>query len=365
MKLKILIFLLSFFLLMSCKTQQKITFSFLDEYIVPPNTKIKNTFIGGLSGIDFANNQYYIVVDDALNPRFLKAKINIKKDKITSINFTDVVFLKDATTSFYTKNALDLESIFVDEKTQKVYFTSEGKIYKNKNPLVFSTDASGKRHTNYSIPDMFLANSNSKPVNNATFEGSSKSVNGNGFWVAMEAPLEIDGEEATIIKKSTPIRITYFDKKTQTATRQFAYQLENITKPVKGKFNVNGLTAILEYKKNHFFIVERTYQSGYGSYGNIVRIFNAVIDKNTTNILDVKSLKEAKYTPIKKELILNLEDIQSKLTNGIIDNIEGITFGPRLANGKQSLILVSDDNFQKYDKQLNQFILLKVDFGKN
>jgi hypothetical protein len=41
-----------------------------------------------------------------------------------------------------------------------------------------------------------------------------------------------------------------------------------------------------------------------------------------------------------------------------IDNLEGMTLGPRLADGSQSLILVSDDNFRP--EQKNQFLLLRV-----
>ena len=100
------------------------------------------------------------------------------------------------------------------------------------------------------------------------FEGSSKGVNEKGFWVAMESPLIVDGDEPSFNKTSSPIRVTYFDKKSKKAIKQFAYQLEHITKPSKGKINLNGVTSILEYRENHFFIIERTYQSGYGNYGN-------------------------------------------------------------------------------------------------
>ena len=40
------------------------------------------SIVGGLSGIDYANGHYYFVVDDSRDPRFLKAKINIQKNKI-------------------------------------------------------------------------------------------------------------------------------------------------------------------------------------------------------------------------------------------------------------------------------------------
>ena len=52
--------------------------------------------------------------------------------------------------------------------------------------------------------------------------------------------------------------------------------------------------------------------------------------------------------------------LRDKLTNHIIDNIEGISFGPTLYNGNKSLLLVADNNFNKFGDQLNQFILLEI-----
>ncbi len=41
-----------------------------------------------------------------------------------------------------------------------------------------------------------------------------------------------------------------------------------------------------------------------------------------------------------------------------IDNIEGATFGPRLANGHRTLLLVADNNFETFQK--TQFFLFEV-----
>ncbi|MGW7811327.1 esterase-like activity of phytase family protein [Staphylococcus xylosus] len=41
-----------------------------------------------------------------------------------------------------------------------------------------------------------------------------------------------------------------------------------------------------------------------------------------------------------------------------VDNIEGITFGKKLANGNDSLVVVSDNNFNK--SQISQFIVFEV-----
>ena len=341
-----------------CKKQSKIELKFLDEFVLADSLQFKNTVIGGLSGVDYANQKFYFIVDDARKPRFLTANISIKNDTINNISFKNVIHLKDSTELYYKENALDLESIFVNEKTQEINFISEGSIRKNKKPLVFKTTLTGGFLIDFKLPKSFKKLENIK--HNAVFEASSRSVKNNGFWVAMEGVLKSDGREPTFKKTKSPIRITYFNNKTNKATKQFAYQLDSITKPAKGNINLNGVTAILEYKENSFFIVERTYQNGYGAYGNTIKIYNAYIDKETTNIINYTSLKEANYIPLKKKLLFNFESVKSKLTEGIIDNIEGITFGPKLSNGNQSLILVSDDNFQIYGKQLNQFILLEI-----
>ena len=345
-------------LFFACNTVNKTKLTFLDEYVLADSIAFKNTIIGGLSGVDFVNNQYYFVVDDDKDPRILTSEISISENKIKAVNFKEVIHLNDSATNFYKENALDLESVFVDEKTNEIYVVSEGSINKNKLPTVFKMDKKGAFLEQFELPKNL---SNLKTIkHNAAFEASSKSIDNKGFWVVMEAPLNVDGQEPTFAKTSSPIRITYVDKTSKKATKQFAYQLENITKPAKGNINLNGVTAMLEYKENQFLVVERTYQNGYGSHGNIVRIFDVIIDETSTNILTIDALKTSKYIPLKKRLVFNFDAIKGKLTEKIIDNIEGITFGPNLPNGNKSLLLISDDNFQVYGKQLNQFVLLEL-----
>ena len=55
-----------------------------------------------------------------------------------------------------------------------------------------------------------------------------------------------------------------------------------------------------------------------------------------------------------KTLLLDLR------TLGIpLDNVEGMTLGPRLPDGRQSLVLVSDNNFAA--AQFTQFLLFALD----
>jgi len=168
----------------------------------------------------------------------------------------------------------------------------------------------------------------------------------------------MDGPEPQLIPTNSPVRITHIDSIGKT-TKQFAYKLDAVAKTPKKDFLVNGLTDILEYEKDKFFIIERSYASGLGNQGNTIRIYKADAT-DATNILEIDGLIDAKYVPATKELLFDFEQVRSQLTNKSIDNIEGICFGPKLENGNKTLILVSDNNFNSLGEQLNQFILLEI-----
>ncbi len=335
-----------------------IKLNFLDDYVFPPKQMLKNTEIGGLSGIDNNNGTYYLICDDYKNPRFYKAKINIKNNKIENVKFEDVVVFNDVEYPFFRK-FLDLESIIFQD--DKVVISSEGSIKRGKNPSVFQVDTNGKFITEFQLTEKFLANSKEKPRHNGVFEGLSKSFDNQGFWVANELPLEADGTEPKFPKTNSPVRFTYYDKRTKKPIKEFIYELSPLARKEKGSFNINGLTDILEYKKNHFLVIERTYQNGYKGNENLAKIYKATIEENTTNSLNINNLKENKYIPLKKELVFDFSTIKQNLKQQIIDNIEGISFGEKLPNGNQSLIIISDDNFQKFGKQINQFILFEIE----
>ena len=336
------------------KAPHKLQLNFLSEYILPENVIIDSTVVGGLSGIDYYNGMYYLVCDDASNPRYYVATIKIDKTEIFDIAIEKMIKVQDTFSDY-----LDLESIRYDAKTEMVLLTSEGHIKKQKNPLFFNSKASGKIENYFNVPSAFYSNNIQGPRHNGTFEGLSKSVDGNGYWIAMELPLKIDGPEPQLIKTNSPVRITYIDALTNKAVNQFAYLLDPIAKQPKGDFAVNGLTDILEYDKNKFFVIERSYSSGWGNQSNTIKIFN-IDATEVTNTLEMDNLSEDDYIPATKELLLDFENLRDKLTHNRIDNIEGISFGPILSNGNKTLILVSDNNFNRFEKQLNQFILLEI-----
>ncbi|MCG9973266.1 esterase-like activity of phytase family protein [Christiangramia crocea] len=351
------------FILTSCAVTRKIEnenieISFLDEYVLDKNLQFKNTQVGGLSGIDFKNGKYYLVSDQASKPRIYEAEIEIQGNSI------DTIFIKELLrihkTSEFLNNVLDLEAIRYDTVRNEIMVTSEGLIDDKRDPGVFRLSADGNIINSFSIPEYFKASGKQKPRNNGVFEGLTESVDQQGYWVAMELPLEEDGAKPKLYPTRSHVRITKFNAHTGDAVKQFAYKLDGISKLPINYFAVNGLTEILEYAENKFLILERAYSAGYGSHGNTIKIFD-VDASNASNTLGLKSLKNEDYQKAEKKLVFNFKTVKDQLTDGIIDNIEGMCFGPELSNGKQSLILVSDNNFNSFGEQLNQFILLEID----
>lgn len=353
--------------LIGCKstrvgTTDNVQVRFIDEYIIPADAQVDGTQVGGLSGLNYHDGTFYMVSDQPSNPRFYKAEIKISEEKIDSVKLLSVVQL-DRSQAALNEAHLDLEGIIYDPAEGKFFFSSEGSIDNGKDPMLFSISETGEFIDSFSVPENLLAESDKRPRNNGTLEGLAASFDGKGVWAAMELPLRTDGPKPKLIRTKSPVRITHFDKETGEPTKQFPYRLEPIAKIPWLYFAVNGVTDLLEYAPNKFLILERGYASGHGSKGNTVRIFDVDISL-ATNTLDRNNLRVTFYNPAKKELLYDFKWAKDYLSEEFIDNIEGISFGPSLPNGNQSLILISDNNFSSMGKQLNQVILLEFSTKK-
>lgn len=359
---KTLLFLITI-CLVGCGTSKKISrdkieLRFLDDYVIDENLIIEETKVGGLSGIDYQDGDYYLVCDHPGNPRIYKAEIILKQNLIDTVIFSEVIKLNRAS-GFLKENTLDLESIRIDNTVENIVLTSEGAIAKNQKPSIFYVDSNGEFIKNFELPDYFTSTGIQQPRNNGVFEGLTTDIKNEGFWVGMELPLTKDGSKPKLFPTKSPIRITHFNKKSGKADDQFVISLENISKIPWKYFAVNGLTELIQYAPHQFLVLERAFSAGHGSYGNTVRIFN-INTENATNTLDFKNLRKEKYTKATKELVFDFKSVKKRLTDNIIDNVEGMTFGPDLPNGNKTLILISDNNFNTLGKQLNQVILMEV-----
>jgi hypothetical protein len=371
-----LFFLLTFIFITELNFAQSISkLKFINEYEVPFNVNFKNTTVGGLSGIDYdqAHDIYYLICDDRsnINPvRYYTAKIRLTEKGIDTVSFSDVVFLLQANGEKFPSSktnvaeTVDPEDIRFNSKTNHVYWTSEGEriVKENENrtetalhnPSIQIAKADGTFVGTFPLPKNLTMQPTAKgPRRNGTLESLAFIDDFQTLYTALEEPLYEDGPQADTIKTNSWIRIYQFDVAKKKNTAQYAYLLDPVAHaPVPANaFKVNGISEIVALKNKQLLTIERSYS--VGNEHNTIKVFLTDLSQ-AEDISNTSSLIEKQPTrPAKKKLLLNMDDL------GIyIDNIEGATFGPTLPNGHQTLIFVSDNNFQKIEKM--QFLLFEI-----
>ena len=338
---------------------------------IPFNQTFQDTKVGGLSGIDYNAKQdlYYLICDDRSvfnDSRFYTAKIRLTKNKLENIHFQSVTTLKDETGKNYGNwntsptTACDPEDMRYNPKTNSLVWTSEGaRVVTANNEILQSPslnfmDLKGNFKFKAKLPaNLEIQKKEKGPRNNGTLEGITFDFKYKNIYINIEEPLFEDGDQANTSKGGL-IRLYQFNAKTKKNIAQYGYQLEPIALEPnpKGAFAVNGVSAIQYYGKNQLLVVERSYSMG--TRACTVKVFICDL-KKATNVKDYGSLKNSNFELVSKKLILNMDDL------GIfIDNIEGLTFGPKLANGHPSIIFISDNNFSEMQKtQVLVFELLE------
>ena len=337
---------------------------FLDEYVIPHDLRLQNTWVGGLSGIDYdaGENRYFVISDErsaTSAARFYTAAIDINNYKIDSVRFLSVETLKNAQNDTFPalkilpEHAADPESIRYNKKTKTLVWSSEGDkaIRSNRmvyqNPWIYEMDLKGRFKDSFLIPanlQMYVGDSGARE--NDVLEGLSFSRDYRYLWASMEGAIHEDGPLAAANYANAPVRFTKFDVKTKKAAGQYGYLLDAIAaEPIpKTAFSINGIPEILNISNNRFLVLERSFSTGVENC--VIKIYLADFSQ-ATDVSATKSLyRDSNYKPATKKLLFNFNSLER-----YIDNVEGITFGPVLPNGHASLILIADNNFNSQEKQ--------------
>lgn len=365
-KLQLVLYWLSLLTLVSCVARKPsksatLQLKYLDDYVIPKNLIVQGTEVGGLSGLDYDGTHFYAVCDIPSSPRIYKFSMALDHQKIDSIYFDRVIKIPHSTQKNKTQ-VWDSEGILYDAKHHHFTLSSEGSIQGHKDPFIAELDSMGNLISTYKIPEYFKATNPKGLRNNGAFEGLTRSADSMGIWVSTELPMKRDGPTVNLFKTKSPVRFTYYDHKSKRALKQFAYRLDRLRKVPFLPFGMNGVSAILEYKPGLFYVLERAFSAGHGRAGFRIRLYQ-VDAREATPTLTINSLRgksKKEITPAKKKLLFDFNTIRHKLSGKVVDNLEGLSFGPKLANGHQSLLLIADNNFSSWTQELNQVILLEI-----
>ena len=329
----------------------------------------EGTSVGGLSGIDYdaANKSWVMESDDRseINPaRFYRAALNYDSKAFAGVTLNSVHFFTQPDGSRYPNLAhakldrgdqvADIETIRVDPQDGSLWYGSEGNRKVGLHPFVRHADSGGRYLATLPTPAMFnVSKEEVGSRNNMTFEALSFASDGKSLWLGMEAALYQDGPLATPDNGSI-VRITRLDRAGK-VLGQYAYPVEPVaSRPGPGREADNGVSEILAVNDHQLLVVERAgVANADGVYTNHVRIYEMETE-GATDVQALPALAGATYVPARKRLLLDLE----KIGLARVDNIEGISWGPRLENGRRSLVLISDDNFNPL--QVTQILAFEV-----
>ena len=350
-----------------------LSLEFLDEYQLP-EIAFEETPVGGLSALtyDRAGDRFYAISDDRGNlapSRFYTLRVALNDEngdgiRMGSVSIEDVTTLKNQDGKPYPAGSIDPEGIALTAQGT-VAISSEGDSSAAIAPFVGEYDlATGQLQQLYPLPPYYAPDKAGElqtmgVQNNLGFEALTLNFGGTmvpgepfRVFAATESALLQDVENIDESADATPerakVRLLHY-LVTGGRPQILAEHLYRLEPPPF--LAVNGLTELISIDGGgHFLSLERSFGVG----GNGAKIFQLALG-DANDIAGYETLKGdiSGVRSIRKQLVLDLGELDMTL-----DNLEGMTLGPKLPDGSQSLLLVSDDNFS--EEQVTQFLLFRL-----
>jgi len=203
-------------------------------------------------------------------------------------------------------------------------------------PRVLELDRDGQFRRALPVPSRFA-----DVRKNKAFESLTVTPSGRYLFTTTEVALGHDGATATR-EAGTRVRILRMDRQTGEPT-EYAYETDP-TPHEHGDWGVSDLEALSD---TELLVLERGWSRGHG---NTVRIYQTAVD-DRARCTDVARLSLQTPT-LSKTLRADLSTIHAAgvpeakqpQPSPLLDNYEGMALGPRASDGRQTLLLISDDN---------------------
>ncbi len=330
----------------------------LSVITIPNDTIAFDTPVGGLSALayDHDTDTYFFLSDDrATNGpvRIYQAAIDLSDGTLDDgdLTWTALIPLYDESGAPFAVGMIDPEGLVYTG--ENFYVASEGNAAAQPPlaPAIIEFTPSGEFVASLFLPAKYipLADGSRGVRNNQAFESLTRTPDGRYLISGVENALVQDGPAATLHAESLA-RLFKFDLNSNRIVAEPIYIVDAIPvapKPAGGDAD-NGLTDLVALDNDGTLLaLERSYAQGVG---NTVRLFVAST-QGTTDVSGLNELTEGDNAelvkinaPVTKELLVDFGELGSALSIAP-DNLEGLALGPQLPDGRQLLLVVSDNNF--------------------
>ncbi len=226
-------------------------------------------------------------------------------------------------------------------------------------PHLVIMETSGVVASEWLIPESFVLQ---KPINgiakqgvfpNRGLEGVAISPSGERVVAALQSPLIQDGEIIENQCRGLNCRWLVYDN--AKLAKQVVYSLDNVS---------TGVSEVLAIDEDRYLVLERDSNSGLAAA--FKRIYVAEI-ADATDVTAYESLPPAEVPSdvavAKKHLLLDLLDPAYGLAGEqVAEKPEGLTWGPKLADGRRTLWVCCDNDCDPaIDSQIYCFAISGLD----
>lgn len=330
----------------------------LGRYELPAGLKIGGVAFGGLSAIDYdAEKGHFVALTDDRGangpPRFYEIGLDLEPNGVFGVDIKEQRPILNEEDGPFPDGAIDPEALRLGKGGALIWAQEGGA---SGVPSVGVMLPNGRQVARFAIPPYYARKGDPGAEtaglrDNFGFEALAIGPAGE-VVVGMEQALVQDGPAADF-GQGSPARILVLSPDELRATAEYVYPVGPVParpEPEDG-FRTNGLVELLARPEGGFYALERAFVTGRGGFVNLY----TTSFEGASNVLGAESLEDMAPQTMRKELLLSLA-VGPKLP--VLDNIEGMSFGPEIG-GRRTLVMISDDNFSTKG-QVTQILLFAI-----
>lgn len=325
--------------------------------------------MGGISGLahDQAQMQWLALSDSRITPLWLTLGVTLGPNRVS------VETLRSTAAQPATGTAAripDLEAIAVLPTGQLLIGSEGNRVDGVRQPAtIWIYDRQGHPVSSVAVPDQFRPEAPGQAPHGARdnhgFEGLAVDAPTSRVWAVAEAPLLQDDELATFDRgaRTRLLELALADR-TLTVTRQLIYPIEAVGRtaqpPPSAVVVDQGVSELTLLPGGVLVSLERAFvrdlSSGWAT--NVIRLFRVEVE-GADDVSGAESLRDMPTArPVRKRLLADLSAFASRLDPRLraLDNFEAAAPGPPTADGRPTLLLMTDDNFSQ--RQITALVVM-------
>lgn len=322
--------------------------------------------LGGFSALEYSGNgNRYVALPDRgpddgatgylCRVQYLDIQINPSSSPAVTLNLVGSKMLTDSSGRGFTGDSTAF--VATDQHAERLdpegfRFSPNGSFFVSDEygPQLIRFSADGEEQERFTLPEHLTATVpaptklEENRVNvkgrssNKGMEGLAISPDGKTLYGIMQHVLLQDGErEPGGFPRGVNCRLVQVDIDSG-AVREFVYQLDDVS---------NGLNEILALNDDEFLVIERDGKIGADAAFKKIMKINI---KEATQVQRLRQLPAGELPesikPVTKEVFVDFLDPSFQLTpEQLPEKLEGLTAGPVLPDGRKTLLVASDNDF--------------------